>query len=146
MTDTTDIDPPDFVDDWAIAAAQTISAGALDGRQMVGAVAGQMRSREECYQLLCTLSRTVGVLLRPTGHPGGPIGTERLRHGTPRTADEYRVGVLAAQLIGFAASIDVAMVRAFALTASNDRRHAQRVAVAMLQILTTEPRKDNPNA
>src|SRR5690606_2709027 len=60
------------------------------------------------YQVLITLSRTVALVLRPTGHAGGPIG---LVEGAP-AADPLLLR--AAQLVGFAAQGDAGMVDALA--------------------------------
>lgn len=150
MTETApEPEPDDEIDDWSIAAAQALADRRLQARavgaKMVGPVVGHMRDRREAYQLLCTLARTVGTVLRPLGHPGGPIGAAGFDQARLSMSALHEL-VSATQLVGCGASGDATMVRAIALVVTEDRARAHRVALAMLEILAREPRLETPHA
>ncbi len=92
------------------------------------------------YQVLVTLSRTVALVLRPTGHEGGPIGSYAAGNIDPAFRH-------AAQLVGFAAQGDADMVDAIAraVLAARDPLHEARTTLwAILEVLATEPMTPEP--
>lgn len=129
---------PDAITEWAEVLAERLAADLVDGAPTY-VLAAQVRAatadRVSAYQALVTLSRTVALVLRPTGHAGGPIGSTRA------------AGLRAAQLVGFAAQGDVGMVDAIAraiLAAPDPLGEAQHALWAILEVLATEPVTPEP--
>jgi len=126
----------DEVSDWAehlaTEAAQRAIAGNLDPTPTL--IAGNAFEDQLAYEVVLALARTIALVLRPTGHAGGPIGDV---DGRPSHE------ALAAQLLGAAARDDADLVAALARAALGpdltDRQHARRTLAAMLDLLRTQP-------
>ena len=103
-------DFPSEISDWAehvgtaLAEARLATSPVVEQAGMIYAATADVAL---AYQVLVTLSRTVALVLRPTGHAGGPIGAYAAAGIDPAFRH-------AAQLVGFAAQGDAGMVDAIA--------------------------------
>jgi hypothetical protein len=132
-------DFPSEISDWAEHLGTALAGARIDGSPMheqAGILQAATIEPAIAYQVLITLSRTVALVLRPTGHAGGPIGMR------PALAFDPAF-VRAAQLVGFAAQGDAGMVDALAravLAAPGDALLEARTTLwAILEVLATEP-------
>lgn len=128
--------PPDQIDEWAIALAQQLVAMTLepDAAVLARQLDVAIESPAIAYQVICCLARSIGLILRPNGHAGGPVGDV---DGAPTHWHQ------AAQLVGFAAQGDAEMVRALALAAvlspTPELLDAYWLLRDMLDLLASEP-------
>lgn len=130
---------PSEISEWAehvgtsLAEARLAPAPVVEQAGMIYAATADVAL---AYQVLVTLSRTVALVLRPTGHAGGPIGAYAAANIDPAFRH-------AAQLVGFAAQGDAGMVDAIAravLAAPHDPLAEARTTLwAILEVLATEP-------
>lgn len=140
---TIDPGPPAEISDWAEIVASELADARLAGSppRVNALLHAATRDPAIAYQVLITLSRTVALVLRPTGHPGGPIG---LIPEAPPDPLLQR----AAQLVGFAAQGDADMVDALAratLAAPHaPLREARTTLWTILEVLASEPMTPQP--
>jgi len=135
------------VSDWAELLAQELADARLadEPGDVSGMLTAATADAQIAYEVLVALSVTVAAVLRPTGHDGGPIGTPPI--GTP--ADP--LWLQAAQLVGFAAQRDVAMVDALARAIVRRPEagypgvlEARSTLWAILEVLASEPISPDP--
>lgn len=144
-----DFDPADDIPLLAIVSAQSLLELRLRSQPLTGALVAVTGSRLAAYQLTCCLAREIGLILRPRGHDGAPIGIPAGMPSGPipdanraNRPDLLRDQVAAARLVGSAAAGDAAMVRALALAVCSGRApidQARNVARAMLEIFALTP-------
>lgn len=140
-------DIPAEISDWAETIAQQLAASRIAGgpvHERAGILHAATADVVLAYQVLVTLSRTVALVLRPTGHEGGPLAGDLLVDSAARCDVAL---VRATQLLGFAAQGDFAMVDAFArvvLAAPNPLLEARTTLWAILEVLASEPVKPTP--
>lgn len=136
--------PADQVSDTAIDLSHGLVAMALAGTIDADSLVTVTSNPAAAYQTLCALARTVGVVLRPSGHDAGPIGAQGLM--LRRTRLDPRAIAAAARLIGAGARGDAPMVRALALAVVGARTPTPALDTlrAMLDICAAEPRDPQP--
>lgn len=131
-------DYPSEISDWAEEVGRALADQRLRLEPMheqAAIVRAATHDVATAYQVLITCARTVALVLRPTGHEGGPIGQFH-------EANRDRAFVHAAQLVGFAAQGDPDMVDAIAravLAAPDPLAEARTTLWAILEVLATEP-------
>lgn len=134
-------DPTAF-DEFAIVQAQELASARLDDRDVEALIQAFATDEQAAFNLLVTTSRTVGVVLRPDGWDGGPIGLQLFNTG-PHTPPKFRRSVLTCcQLIGAAARGDGGDVEAIALAVFQDPDGlalARGIIGGILQVLAAEP-------
>jgi hypothetical protein len=134
------------ISDWAEEVAHALAEATVAAERQripsVGAMLYAATADEQiAYEVLVTLSRTVALVLRPTGHAGGPIGTPvaGVPISSPAADPAWRRG---AQLIGFAAQGDHDMVDALArsaLAGAYPLDEARATLWSILEVLASEP-------
>lgn len=122
------------ISEWAEYVAEELARARIAGDDVDGALHAATADEQLAYEVLVTLARTVALVLRPDGHPGGPIGA---RDGQPWPARR------AALLVGSAAEGDIANVDALARDAlgrwPDPIREARATLSATLDVLAIEP-------
>lgn len=138
----------DEISDWAEAlGAALVDARLAEDWPAINTQLARIASSpdpQEAFELLIVTSRTVALVLRPAGHPGGPIGApEQGLAASDLTATLQNAG----RLLGCAATGDFEMARALAEVIVAQGMPAAAIALrAMLEVLAREPivRADPP--
>lgn len=143
--------PAPEVSEWAEHIALELASARVDDDVTVindevrGILYAATADAQLAYEVLVALSRVVGIALRPAGHAGGPIGT------LPAGAEGDPLHLRAAQLVGYAAQGDAAMVDAIARTViplvdvtPDQLLEARSTLWSILEVLASEPIRHNP--